>query len=68
MFKRSLKVSLVKDEKTQSTPVSTETTAKVWTEAISHQANKAGIKVMGGVLIYIAADTARKVLIAKATK
>jgi len=66
MFKRHLKVSLVKDDQKQLSTQDTHETAKAWMEAISSHTNKTGLKVMGGVLVYIAADTARKVLIVKA--
>lgn len=68
MFNRHFQVKVVKDDKKKPTEEETIAAFKTITEVISVRAANAGKKILGGVLIYVAADTCRKVLIAKASK
>lgn len=69
MLNRHLQVKVVKDDQ-KSAPTEEEITkaVKVITRTVSHELHNLGKKALGGVLLYVAADTARKMLIAKASK
>jgi hypothetical protein len=70
MFGRSIKLSLEKDKKQQNPEASNTASvsdAAVVIAEISTVVETVGKTIMKGVLIYIAADTARKVIV-KSTK